>query len=179
MVAREKLKQLKQQFGSAIHRADWPSNGRLFIFVEARALKAICQYFFRTLDARYVISIGADDRPFSGKFMVAHNFAFDQDHLLASVLTSVPGEHPQVDSIANEIPAANWAEREIRDLVGIEPVGHPYPKRLVLPDGWPEGSHPLRKDMAWNQVPEQFDPEREFRFDDRSSIGAQYSVSTV
>ena len=57
-------------------------------------------------------------------------------------------------------PAANWAEREIRDLVGIEPVGHPYPKRLVLPDGWPDGVHPLRKDVPWNQVPEGFDPER-------------------
>ncbi len=54
----------------------------------------------------------------------------------------------------------------MRDLVGIEPVGHQYLKRLVLPDGWPEGVHPLRKDVPWNDVPESFDPEREFQFDD-------------
>ena len=41
-----------------------------------------------------------------------------------------------------------------------------YPKRLVLPDGWPEGVHPLRKDLPWNHVPEGFDDEREFKFDD-------------
>ncbi len=166
MVAREKLNQLKRQFGAAIQRTDWPSNGRLFIFVEPRALKTVCQYIFQTLDARYVISIGADDRPYSGKFLVAHNFAFDRDHLLASVLTHLPADNPKVDSITGVVPAANWAEREIRDLVGIEPVGHCYPKRLVLPDGWPDGVHPLRKDFQWNQVPEGFDDNQEFRFDE-------------
>jgi Ni,Fe-hydrogenase III large subunit/Ni,Fe-hydrogenase III component G len=166
MIAREKLNQLKAKFGPAIQRADLPSDGRLFVFVEPAAIKPICQHIFRDLDARYVISIGADDRPFSGKFMVAHNFAFDREHLLASVLTYLPADNPKVDSITGVVPAANWAEREIRDLVGIEPVGHTYPKRLVLPDGWPDGMHPLRKDVPWNHVPEGFDENREFTFDE-------------
>jgi Ni,Fe-hydrogenase III large subunit/Ni,Fe-hydrogenase III component G len=166
MVAREKLNRLKARFGPAIQRADLPSDGRLFVFVEPGAVKEVCAHLFRDLDARYVISIGADDRPFSGKYLVAHNFAFDREKLLASVLTYLPADHPKTDSISDVIPAANWAEREIRDLVGIEFVGHPYPKRLVLPDGWPDGVHPLRKDFAWNQVPEGFDEDREFQFDD-------------
>jgi len=166
MVAREKLNQLKAKFGPAIQRADLPNDFRLFVFVESGAVKDICQYLFRDLDARYVISIGADDRPFSGQFMVAHNFAFDREHLLASVLTYLPADHPKLDSITGAVPAANWAEREMRDLVGIEPVGHTYPKRLVLPDGWPDGVHPLRKDVPWDHVPAGFDAEREFRFDD-------------
>lgn len=166
MIAREKLNQLKAKFGPAILRADLPSDGRLFVFTEPSAVKEVCAHIFRDLDARYVISIGADDRPFSGKFMVAHNFAFDREHLLASVLTYLPADNPKLDSISEVVPAANWAEREIRDLVGIEPVGHRYLKRLVLPDGWPDGVHPLRKDFAWNQVPKDFDDEREFKFDD-------------
>jgi Ni,Fe-hydrogenase III large subunit/Ni,Fe-hydrogenase III component G len=166
MVAREKLNQLKGTFGSAVLRADLPSDGRLFVFVEPAALKAICRHVFRDLDARYVISIGADDRPFSGRFLIAHHFAFDREHLLASVLAYLPADRPQVESITEVVPAANWAEREIRDLVGIEPVGHRYPKRLVLPDGWPDGVHPLRKDFAWNQVPAGYDEEREFQFDE-------------
>jgi Ni,Fe-hydrogenase III large subunit/Ni,Fe-hydrogenase III component G len=166
MVARERLNQLKEKFGPAIQRADLPDDSRLFVFVGAAAVKAICGHIFRDLDARYVISIGVDDRPFSGKFLVAHNFAFDRDGVLCSVLVYVPADHPRIDSISDVVPAANWAEREIRDLVGIETVGHPYPKRLVLPDGWPEGVHPLRKDMAWNEVPAGFDPDREFQFDD-------------
>lgn len=166
MTARERLGQLRTKFGSAIRRADVPGDHRLFVYVESCALKAVCRYLFLDLDARYVVSIGADDRPYSGGFLLAHDFAFDADHLLCSVLTHLPAENPKADSISGVVPAANWAEREIRDLVGIEPVGHPYPKRLVLPDGWSENAHPLRKDAPWNEVPAGFDPEREFQFDD-------------
>ncbi len=166
MVAREKLNLLKARFGAAIQRADIPADDRLFVFIEPASVRAICRYVFRELDARYVVSIGADDRPHSGGYLVTHHFAFDAEHLLVSLLALLPADDPRIDSISAEIPAANWAEREFRDLVGIEPVGHCYPKRLVLPDGWPEGVHPLRKDVSWDHVPEGFDPEREFAFDE-------------
>lgn len=166
MTAREKLNDLKGRFGSAILRADLPGDDRLFVFIEPAVVREVCRHLFRDLDARYIISVGADDRPFSGRFLVAHNFAFDREHLLASILTHLPADHPRVDSITPVVPAANWAERELRDLVGIEPVGHTYPKRLVLPDGWPEGVHPLRKDFAWDQAPGSFDDEQGFKFDD-------------
>jgi Ni,Fe-hydrogenase III large subunit/Ni,Fe-hydrogenase III component G len=164
MTARERLSQLKEKFGPAILRADMPADNRLFVYVEPSCLKAICQYIFRDLDARYVISIGTDDRPFSGTFLVIHDFAFDQDHLLCSVLVSLPPDSPKVASISGVVPAANWAEREIQDLVGVEMTDHPYPKRLVLPDGWPAGVHPLRKDVPWNHVPKNFDETAEFEF---------------
>jgi Ni,Fe-hydrogenase III large subunit/Ni,Fe-hydrogenase III component G len=166
MIARERLKQLKTRFGNGIERADLPSEQRLFVHVAPTVLRDVCAYIFRELGARYVISIGADDRPFSGDYLVAHNFAFDSDHVLASVMTHLPADRPVVDSITAEVPAASWAEREFRDLVGIEPAGHHYPKRLVLPDGWPEGVHPLRKDIPWNHNPEGFDDQAEFSFDE-------------
>lgn len=166
MIARQKLNRLKERFGQAIERADVTGDNRLFIFVQPTALKPICQHIFRDLDARFVISIGADDRPYSGKFLIAHDFAFDREHLLCSVLAHIPPDDPKVDSISVAVPAANWAEREIQDMIGVTMVGHPYPKRLVVPDGWPDGVYPLRKDFAWNQAPDGFDDERAFKFDD-------------
>jgi Ni,Fe-hydrogenase III large subunit/Ni,Fe-hydrogenase III component G len=166
MTARDRLEQLRQKFGAAIQRADFPADSRLFVHVEPSAVKGMCQYIFRDLDARYVISIGTDDRPYSGKFLVAHNFAFDQDHLLCSVLVELPPDNPSIESISEVVPAASWAEREMQDLVGITPVGHKYLKRLVLPDGWPEGVHPLRKDARWDNVPTGFSDDRELTFDD-------------
>ena len=166
MAAREKLIAFTEKFGSAIQRADLPDDGRLFVFVEPASVKAVCRHIFRDLDARYVVTIGADDRPFSGKFLVVHDFAFDREHLLVSIAALLPAESPRVDSICEDVPAASWAEREMRDLVGIEPVGHRYLKRLVLPDGWPDGMHPLRKDVPWNFVPAGIDETRAFPFDD-------------
>jgi Ni,Fe-hydrogenase III large subunit/Ni,Fe-hydrogenase III component G len=165
MPARAKLNSLREAFGQAVCRADLPSDRVLFVFVKPEAVKAVCRHVFDVLDARYVISIGADNRPYSGGFLVAHHFAFDREHLFCGILTELPAAEPVIESISGVVPAANWAERELSELVGIKLVGHPYPKRLVLPTGWPEGSHPLRKDTPWNHVPAGFDPEREFPYD--------------
>lgn len=166
MPARDLLYRLKQRFGPAVLRADVPGPRRLLAFLDPGRIREVCDHVFNELDARYVISIGSDDRPYAGAFLVAHNFAFDREHFLVSLLCHVQGDPPVIDSISNVVPAANWAEREFQDLLGIEPRGHVYPKRLVLPDGWPEKVHPLRKDLPWDYVPPDFDPDREFHFDD-------------
>lgn len=51
-------------------------------------------------------------------------------------------------SLTPDIPAVHWYEREIRDMFGLEPRGHPDIRRLVFHDSFPEDSYPLRKD--WN-----------------------------
>jgi NADH-quinone oxidoreductase subunit D len=44
------------------------------------------------------------------------------------------------------LPGASFHEREVADLFGVTFEGHPNPGRLVLPDDWPSGLYPLRKD---------------------------------
>lgn len=166
MVARELLAKLRERFRGLSLTAEIPSDTRLYVHVPRESLPDVCAYVFREQDARYIISIGADDRPFSGSFLVAHDFAYDEDHVLCSIMTSVPEADPTVPSITRVVPAAGWAEREFRDLVGIEPVCHTYPKRLVLPDGWPEGVYPLRKDFPWNGVPDGYDDDRALEMDE-------------
>jgi len=51
---------------------------------------------------------------------------------------------PNVDSLCSIWPGANYFEREIFDLFGVRFAGHPYLRRIMMPEDW-EG-HPLRKD---------------------------------
>lgn len=68
-----------------------------------------------------------------------------QPDVFVTVVVSVDPVHPEVPSIANDVPAANWHEREAQDLFGIVFLDHPDPRSLVVHDGWPRGLHPLRK----------------------------------
>ncbi len=166
MPARDVVNQIRQKFEASILRVDIPADNRLFLYVTPGVVRDLCTHVFLELDARYVISIGIDDRPYSGQFTVAHNFGFERENVLCSILVNLPADDPVIESISREIPGANWAEREFRDLLGIEPAGCPSMKRLILPDGWPEGIHPLRKDFSWDLSPMRFDENRVFPFDD-------------
>ncbi len=59
--------------------------------------------------------------------------------------TSVSAQHPVVDSLVPVWPGANWLEREIFDLFGIQFNGHSDLRRILLPEGF-EGA-PLRRDF--------------------------------
>ena len=60
----------------------------------------------------------------------------------------VPADDPAVPSLAYLSFPAGRFEREMRDLYGIRPIGHPRPRRLVRHAHWPEDWHPMRADAG-------------------------------
>lgn len=129
------------------------SHNCLFMDLPRDYVRESARILFEEMGARYTISVGIDSRPLNGHFEVLHFFAFDKEGLRVGLRFLVPPDDPKIDSITPIIPGANWAEREVRDFIGVEPVGHPDPRRLVLPDDWPEGIYPLRKDVPYNFKP--------------------------
>ena len=82
-------------------------------------------------------------------------YSFKLNHRLRLKVLAAEGE--KVPSVVRVWPTANWLEREVYDMFGIEYEGHPDLKRILLPDEWT--GHPLRKDYdilkqddAWVQA---------------------------
>jgi Ni,Fe-hydrogenase III large subunit/Ni,Fe-hydrogenase III component G len=57
-------------------------------------------------------------------------------------------DNPRIASLAHLSFPAGRFEREMRDLFGVEPMGHPQPRPLVLHQHWPPDWHPMRADAG-------------------------------
>jgi Ni,Fe-hydrogenase III component G len=59
----------------------------------------------------------------------------------------VPRDGAALPSLCEVVPGAEVFERELHEMFGIEMTGLHTPDRLYLPDDWPEGVYPMRKDF--------------------------------
>jgi len=149
----EIIEQIKSDFAEAIIAATVPVPQAVYITIDSSHIPAVCRYIFGK-GARFVASVATDLIRQTNKMQVSHIFSFDESCLTVAIRSEVDPCNLSINSITPDIPAANWAERECRDMLGVNFVGHPDPRRLILCDDWPEGVHPLRKDFPYNCRPE-------------------------
>ena len=55
-------------------------------------------------------------------------------------------DHLTIESVVRLWKTANWLEREVYDLFGVDFEGHPDLRRILMPQNYEEG-YPLRKDF--------------------------------
>ncbi len=84
---------------------------------------------------------------------------------LFTIKAEVPRENPKIATIVDLIPGAAFHEIEVMDLLGVVFEGNPNPGHFVLPETWPEGIYPLRKDVNANAVKLNPAPPEEDRAD--------------
>ena len=109
--------------------------------------------------------VGVDERQIQGVLSVYYIFGLDELGVDVVLRVPVAEDDARVPTIVPEVPAADWCELEARDMVGVEVTGRPV-RRLVLPEDWPEGVHPLRKDFDYSAR-----PPRQFRSELPEEIG--------
>ena len=66
-------------------------------------------------------------------------------------------------SLALSIPSVSNYERKIKTFFGLNPVGHPDPRPLILHENWPANIFPLRKDFDWQTKPKDAKGSYEFK----------------
>jgi len=121
--------------------------GEFTLYIRRARLRSACEFLRDApgLSFKYLSDVTAvDGYPSEPRFEVVYHLLSLESFQRLRLKVRVAGDDPTIDSLVPVWPAANAFEREVFDLFGIRFEGHPYLRRLLLPEDW-EG-YPLRKD---------------------------------
>jgi NADH-quinone oxidoreductase subunit C len=86
------------------------------------------------------------DYPKQGHIQVVyHLFSYPLRHRFV-LKVNAARDNPVVRTVSDVWSHADWQEREVFDLLGVDFTGHPDLRRILMPEDWP--GHPLRKDFV-------------------------------
>jgi len=143
MTREEVVKSIKDKFGDRIQRFYDKSARRIYIDVDRKDLVELARFIFKGLDARFNIASAADH---PDKIEIVYHFNLDPLGLIINIRIYAPKGDCEVESLLPMMKGAEWIEREVHELFGVKFKNHPNMKPLLLPDDWPKGKYPLRKE---------------------------------
>ena len=136
-----RLSQIKDKLISIEHQP----HDRIYLLCESENSYAVNKFVFEDIGARFCIVTGVDS---DDCFEILYHYSYDQTGCVITIKAFIRDrENPAIESITPLLPGAEWIEREIHDILGIDFKNHPNLKRLILADDWPEGVYPLRKEV--------------------------------
>jgi len=115
------------------------------------------KYDFELLSAMTASDYWPQNSP---RFHVIYQLTSLAKNLSVQLRVPVNGDRPRLPTATRVYAVANWRERELIDMFGIEFEGHPDPRRLLLPED--QEGHPLRRDFPLGYEEPQFT----FNFDE-------------
>jgi NADH-quinone oxidoreductase subunit C len=121
--------------------------GEMTLWVKPGAIRQVCTLLRDNPDFpfNFLADITCVDWfPAEPRFEVVYHLLSIAKKERVRLKVRLGADSPTMASITSVWPSANFPEREVFDLFGIRFDGHPYLRRMLMPEDW-EG-HPLRKD---------------------------------
>jgi NADH-quinone oxidoreductase subunit C len=106
----------------------------------AKTLNSNPQLFFDMLSC----ITGIDNGPAVNSMEVVYNFYSIPFNHQVMIKVVIARDSPEIDSLSQIYKTADWHERELFDMFGIQVKNHPDLRRILMPADW--DGHPLRKD---------------------------------
>ncbi len=146
------VEDLKKALGDKILDINQPRENRIYLRVSPDNAKQVVEYLFFDYKCKFSTASGMDIRE---GIEIVYHLAREDKNMMINVKSLLPYPNPSMESIGKRIPALNWIEREIHEMLGVEFKGHPDMRRLLLADSFPEGKYPLRKDFKHTDVKDE------------------------
>jgi membrane-bound hydrogenase subunit beta len=140
------VESLKRDLGDKALELTNPDRRRIFLKIAPADLVAAATLLRDKYDSAHLSTVSGLDKGETFEFL----YHFASPVVNINLRTEIPRTDPRLPSICGAIPGAVLYERELQEMFGVVVEGIPDPRRLNLPDDWPEGQFPLRKD--WKHV---------------------------
>ena len=146
-VVDELVKQLQTKFGEAAIIEGYinqPNNHLPTLIISQEKWLDILTYLRDEQNLQYIYLQNAASIDYETHLEVVFHLNNLKRKEQIAVKTKLDRDQASLPSAAHLFAAANWNEREMYDLMGIQFTNHPELKRILLPEAWV--GHPLRKD---------------------------------
>ena len=150
VTASEMVEQVKQQYEGELTEARASSEADAWIGVPPEDVRGMARFIMDTWAPVHLSTITGVDN--GREIEILYHFVANGCALNLRAKVDKSGD--RIDSITPIVPAAVLYEREIMDMFGVEMVGHPDPRRLTLPEDWPVGDYPLRREDTGEEAVE-------------------------
>lgn len=140
----EFINEIKERFPELIRDATEHNTLRITLRIKPEVLVTITSVFLKEKSFRFIIASGLHSK---AGFEIYYHFSNDQHGEIINLHVVLPHEHPSVDSLTGLLSGAEWIEREIHELLGVEFKGHDHMRPLISEGNWPEGTYPYRKEF--------------------------------
>lgn len=124
---------------------------RIWVDVPAERIVESVQIVREKLGLLHLSTIVAEDM----RDHLLINYIFSGGPVAVTLRVKIDREKAEVPTISNYLVGALVYEREIHDLFGIVSVGHPDLCRQILPEDFPAGVYPMRKDVKMPRFGEE------------------------
>lgn len=146
------ISELKNKFGEAILMVQPTRDEFPTVWVDAAHIAEVLKYLKNEISKPYkmLYDLTAIDEQAKvhkvhqdSKFTIVYLLlSFDRNNFIR-IKVPLSSDKPSVTSITKIWPAANWYEREVYDMFGVNFEGHPHLRRILMPGTWK--GHPLQK----------------------------------
>ena len=137
------IQKIEDTFHPVIEEVDIMSLHRVTFIINTDALTDIAKTLLFELDFRFIIASAYQTKT---GFEILYHFSYDPIGLIINLKVLLPDEDTKIESLCPLMVAANWIEREIHELYGINFINHPNLEKLISDGNWASGVFPYRKE---------------------------------
>ena len=145
MIVLVEIEELKKHFGEGVIDATVRSKTRATLTINPLEIVAVSEFLFRELKLRFIIATALET---SAGIEVLYHFSRDSAGLILNIRAVLDKENAVIDSLTGLFEAANWIEREMHEIIGINFKNHPNLEKLISEGNWAEGVYPYRSNSS-------------------------------